>query len=141
MGARKRLRAEARKETNKSLYIAKLNDVPTSPLKMRLVADLIRGKKVEKALQILKFSKKHTADRVKKLLLSAVSNWQAKNAGVRLEDSELYVKELFVDGAKTLRRLRPAPQGRGYRIRKRSNHVTLILDSINKTEVLTENQQ
>lgn len=141
MGARKRLRAEERKEANKSLYIAKLKDVSTSPLKMRLVADLIRGKKVEKALQILKFSKKHTANRIEKLLLSAVSNWQAKNSGVRLEDSELFVKELFVDGAKTLRRLRPAPQGRGYRIRKRSNHVTLILDSLNKAEVVTENQQ
>jgi large subunit ribosomal protein L22 len=109
--------------------IAKLNDCPTSPRKMRLVIDLIRGQKVENALHILKFNPKEASKRVEKLLLSAIANWQAKNEGVRMEDSELYVKTVFVGGGRQLKRLRTAPQGRGYRIRKRSNHVTMIVDS------------
>lgn len=109
--------------------VAKLNDCPTSPRKMRLVVDLIRGQKVEHALHILKYNTKEASKRVEKLLLSAVANWQAKNEGARLEDADLYVKTVFVDGGRQLKRLRPAPQGRGYRIRKRSNHVTLVVDS------------
>ncbi len=109
--------------------IAKLNDCPTSPRKMRLVVDLIRGQKVENALHILKYNTKEASQRVEKLLLSAIANWQAKNEGVRMEESELYVKSIMVDGGRQLKRLRPAPQGRGNRIRKRSNHVTLVVDS------------
>jgi large subunit ribosomal protein L22 len=109
--------------------VAKLNDCPTSPRKMRLVVDLIRGQKVEHALHILKYNTKEASNRVEKLLLSAVANWQAKNEGTRLEDADLYVKTVFVDAGRQLKRLRPAPQGRGYRIRKRSNHVTLVVDS------------
>jgi large subunit ribosomal protein L22 len=129
MGARKRLTAEQKKEERKSLFVAKLNNCPTSPRKMRLVADMIRGKKVDSALHMLKFNSKEASGRLEKLLLSALSNWQAKNEGVRMEDSDLVVKEVFVDSGRQLKRLRPAPQGRGYRIRKRSNHVTLVLDS------------
>jgi large subunit ribosomal protein L22 len=109
--------------------IAKLNDCPTSPRKMRLVVDLIRGVRVEQALYILKFTNKEAAIRVEKLLLSAIKNWESKNEGQRPEDNELYVKTIMVDGGRQLKRLRPAPQGRGHRIRKRSNHVTLIVDS------------
>jgi large subunit ribosomal protein L22 len=109
--------------------IAKLNDCPTSPRKMRLVVDLIRGQKVENALHILKFNPKEASKRVEKLLLSAIANWQSKNEGVRMEDSGLYVKSVMVDGGRQLKRLRTAPQGRGYRIRKRSNHVTMVVDS------------
>jgi len=111
--------------------IAKLQNCPTSPRKMRLVVDLIRGEKVEKALYILKYTNKEAAIRVEKLLLSAIKNWEAKNEGKRVEDSGLFVKEISVGGGRQLKRLRPAPQGRGYRIRKRSNHVTLIVDSKN----------
>lgn len=131
MGSRKHLRAESLKEEKKNQYIARLNNCPTSPRKMRLVADIIRGKQVDRALGILKFSNKEAAGRVEKLLLSAIANWQAKNEGVRIEDSNLYVKEIFVDGGRSLKRLRPAPQGRAYRIRKRSNHVTIVVDSKN----------
>lgn len=131
MGSRKHLRAERLKEENKTKYIARLNNCPTSPRKMRLVADIIRGKQVDKALGILRFTKKEAATRLEKLLLSAIANWQAKNEGVRLEDSQLYVKEIFVDSGRVLKRLRPAPQGRAYRIRKRSNHVTIVVDSKN----------
>jgi large subunit ribosomal protein L22 len=129
MGARKRISAEARKEANKERTRAALRNVPTSPRKMRLVTDLIRGQEVNKALDILKFSKQEASRRLEKLLLSAIANWQAKNEGVRLEESKLYVKEVHVDGGRILRRIRPAPQGRAYRIRKRSNHVTLLLGS------------
>jgi len=108
---------------------AKLLNCPTSPRKMRLVVDLIRGEKVENALYILKHTSKEAAIRVEKLLLSAIKNWEAKNEGKSVEDSQLYVKEVSVAGGRQLKRLRPAPQGRGYRIRKRSNHVTLIVDS------------
>jgi large subunit ribosomal protein L22 len=129
MGARKRISANNRKEAAKEKTQAVLRNVPTSPRKMRLVTDLIRGQEVNKALDILKFSKQEASRRVEKLLLSAIANWQAKNEGVRLEESDLYVKEVQVDGGRILRRIRPAPQGRAYRIRKRSNHVTLVLGS------------
>ena len=109
--------------------VAKLKNVPTSTRKMRLVADLIRGKKVNKALTILKFEPKVGADRMEKLLLSAVANWQVKNEDSRIEDADLYVKEVFVDGGRMLKRFRPAPQGRAHRIRKRSNHITLVVDA------------
>ncbi len=128
MGARKRNTAEERKEAMKSTYFAKLNNCPTSPRKMRLVADMIRGKKVNLALYMLKYSNKEAADRMKKLLLSALANWQAKNEGVRMEDESLFIREVHVDSGRQLKRLRTAPQGRGHRIRKRSNHVTLIVD-------------
>ncbi len=129
MGARKRLSAEARKAELKTLSFAKLTNCPTSPRKMRLIADLIRGKRVDLALNMLRFSTKEAAGRMEILLMSALSNWQAKNEAVRIEDSELIVKEVFVDSGRQLKRLRPAPQGRGHRIRKRSNHITMIVDS------------
>lgn len=129
MGARKRISANNRKEPSKEKTKAVLRNVPTSPRKMRLVTELIRGQEVNKALDILKFSKQEASRKVEKLLLSAIANWQAKNEGVRLEESDLYVKEVQVDGGRILRRIRPAPQGRAYRIRKRSNHVTLVLGS------------
>jgi len=129
MGSRKHLRAEQLKEARKSKYFAILRDCPTSPRKMRLVADMIRGVDVNKALNILRFSTKEASGRVEKLLLSAISNWQVKNEGSRIEDSNLFVTEIFVDGGRMLKRLRPAPQGRAHRIRKRSNHVTLVIDS------------
>ena len=109
--------------------IAKLNDCPTSPRKMRLVVDLIRGKNAAQALYILKFSKQDAARRLEKLLLSAINNWMQKNDGANIDDAGLYVSEIFVDGGRMLKRLRPAPQGRGHRVRKRSNHVTLKIDS------------
>jgi large subunit ribosomal protein L22 len=137
MGARKRNVANERKEAMKSVAMAKLNDCPTSPRKMRLVADMIRGKRVEMALAMLRLSTKEAAGRLEKLLLSALANWQAKNEGSRMEDQELIVKTVHVDGGRQLKRLRPAPQGRGYRVRKRSNHITLVVD--NKNSVVTEN--
>jgi large subunit ribosomal protein L22 len=127
MGARKHRMAEKIKEAKKTLYVAKLNNNPTSPRKTRYTADLIRGVDVEKALAILKFSHREAAPKLHKLLRSAISNWQNKNEGLRMEDAGLFVKEIFVDGGAQLKRLRTAPQGRGYRIRKRSNHVTLTL--------------
>ena len=114
--------------------IAKLRNVPTSTRKMRLIADLIRGKGVDLALNTLKFDSKIGSKRMEKLLLSAIANWQDKNKDSKIEDSDLFIKEIFVDGGKVIKRLRPAPQGRVHRIRKRSNHVTMILDSLNKTE-------
>jgi large subunit ribosomal protein L22 len=129
MGARKRNRAEQLKEARKSQYFAKLNSCPTSPRKMRLVADLVRGMDVMTALSVLQHSPKEAAIRVHKLLRSAIANWQAKNEGVRIEESNLFIKEIHVDSARMLKRIRTAPQGRAHRIRKRSNHVTLILDS------------
>ena len=110
--------------------IAKLNNDPTSPRKMRLIADLIRGERVGKALNILKFSDKNGAPKLEKLLASAIANGAAKNEGVDLDDADLFVKEIFVNGGRMLKRLRPAPQGRAHRIRKRSNHVTIVVDSI-----------
>ena len=130
MGSRKHIRAEKRKEAKKNEYFAVLNNCPTSPRKMRLVTDMIKGLEVNKALDILKFSSKEASNRVEKLLLSAISNWQQKNEGARIEDSNLYVKEAFVNQGRTLKRIQPAPQGRAYRIRKRSNHVTIVLDSL-----------
>lgn len=137
MGSRKQQRAQQIREEKKSKYFAVLRNCPTSPRKMRLVADMVRGVEVNKALDTLKFSSKEASRRMEKLLLSAVSNWQNKNEGVRIEDNNLVVKEVFVDQARTLKRLRPAPQGRAHRIRKRSNHVTMVLDSIEKTETKT----
>ena len=124
-----RQRKEEEKAQQGGASIAKLQNCPTSPRKMRLVVDLIRGVNVEKALYILKFTNKEAAIRVEKLLLSAIKNWEAKNEDKRVEDSNLFVKEVSVGGGRQLKRLRPAPQGRGYRIRKRSNHVHLIVDS------------
>jgi large subunit ribosomal protein L22 len=131
MGARKRIMADRLKAAKKEKSMAVLNDCPTSPRKMRLVVDLIRGIEVNRALNILKFSPKEASRRVEKLLMSAIANWQGKNEGVRLEDSKLVVKTVFVDSGRMLKRLRPAPQGRGYRVRKRSNHVTLVVESVN----------
>ena len=133
MGARKKISAEERKQALKNTYFASLRNVPTSPRKMRLVADLVRGMEVGRALGVLKFSNKEAAARVEKLLRSAVANWEEKN-GRKAEDGELYISRIFVDGAATLKRMRPAPQGRGYRIRKRSNHVTIVVDSLNNKE-------
>ncbi|MGZ3753542.1 MAG: 50S ribosomal protein L22 [Mucilaginibacter sp.] len=124
-----RQQKEAAKAIVGGASIAKLQDCPTSPRKMRLVVDLIRGENVFKALSILKFTNKEAAIRVEKLLVSAITNWEAKNEGVKAEDAGLFVKEISVGGGRQLKRLRPAPQGRGYRIRKRSNHITLIVDS------------
>ncbi|MDE3741581.1 50S ribosomal protein L22 [Maribacter polysaccharolyticus] len=133
MGVRKRQMAERIKAEKKQLAFAKLNNCPTSPRKMRLVADLIRGVEVEKALAILKFNSKEASGKLEKLLLSALANWQAKNEDASLEDADLIVKEVRVDSGTMLKRLRPAPQGRAHRIRKRSNHVTLVLGSNNNT--------
>ena len=129
MGARKRLRSEKDKEARKSQYMAKLNNCPTSPRKMRLVADMIRGERVDMALHMLEHSPQQAAGRLRKLLLSAIANWQVKNEGTKLEDSNLYVKTVMVDGGTMLKRVQPAPQGRAFRVRKRSNHVTLTLGS------------
>ena len=127
MGVRKRKYAEELKEARKHNAFAKLNNCPTAPRKMRLMADLIRGKAVDNALSILRFSAKESSVRLEKLLLSAIANWQAKNEDGDLEKAGLFVKEIRVDSARMLKRLRPAPQGRAHRIRKRSNHVTLVL--------------
>lgn len=129
MGKRRRESAIARKEVRKTQYIAKLMDNPTSPRKTRLMADAIRGVEIEKALGILQFSHRESAPKLRKLLLSAIANWQVKNEGKRVEESGLYVKRITVDGGRQLKRLRTAPQGRGYRIKKRSNHITLELGS------------
>lgn len=127
MGARKKISAEKRKEALKTMYFAKLNGVPSSPRKMRYVVDLIRGMEVNRALAVLKFSKKAASENVEKLLRSAIANWETKNDR-RAEEGELYVTKVFVDEGVTMKRMRPAPQGRGYRIRKRSNHITLFVD-------------
>jgi len=141
MGARKRLAAEARKEKNQNQCIARLVDNNTSPRKTRLMADLVRGKDVEYALNVLKYSKKESSEKIRKLILSAIANWQTKNESARVEDSSLYVKEIFVDGGTMMKRLRTAPKGMGYRIKKRSNHITVVLDSkIAIAEEQTEEQ-
>ena len=134
MGVRKRQMAERLKEEKRNLAFAKLNNCPTSPRKMRLVADQVRGEEVEKALAILRFSPKEASRRLEKLLLSAIANWQAKNEDANIEDADLFIKEITVDSGRMLKRLRPAPQGRAHRIRKRSNHVTLVLGSNNNIE-------
>ena len=129
MGNRKRQSAQAKDEVKKSLSLAILKNCPTSPRKMRLVADQIRGKSVDKALSILKFSPKEASKKLEKLVLSAISNWQSKNENEDIEKANLFINEIKVDGGRMLKRLRPAPQGRAHRIRKRSNHVTIILGS------------
>jgi large subunit ribosomal protein L22 len=134
MGVRKKQMAEKIKDDKKQIAFAKLNDCPTSPRKMRLVADLIRGKKVEMALAILKFNSREASRRLEKLLLSAIANWEAKNEDASIEDADLFVKEIRVDGGTMLKRLQTAPQGRAHRIRKRSNHVTLVLGAHNQTQ-------
>jgi large subunit ribosomal protein L22 len=132
MGARKRQRAEAIKEARKNLAIAKLNNCPTSPRKMRLVADMVRGMDVDKAMFILRHSSKEASIRLEKLILSATHNWAQKNEDANMDEAGLYIKDISVDSARMLKRIQPAPQGRAHRIRKRSNHVTVILDSRNK---------
>ena len=134
MGSRKKQMADTIKANKKEVAFAKLNNCPTSPRKMRLVADLIRSEKVEKALNILRFSQKEASRRLEKLVLSAVANWQAKNEEADVEDAALFIKEIRVDSGTMLKRLRPAPQGRAHRIRKRSNHVTVVLGTKNNTE-------
>jgi large subunit ribosomal protein L22 len=133
MGAR--IMAEQKKAEKKQKAIAILRNCPSSPRKMRLVADLIRGIEVNKALGILKFTKKEASMKLEKLLLSAIANWQAKNEGVRIDDTKLFVTEIFVDEGKMLKRVQPAPQGRAHRIRKRSNHVTIVVGEKKETEV------
>jgi large subunit ribosomal protein L22 len=140
----KREKRDARKEAAKTgPVVAKLINVPTSPRKMRLVADLIRGERVNKALNILKYEPKNGSPKLEKLLLSAIANWGNKNQDAKLEEADLFVKQIFVGGGRQLKRLRPAPQGRAHRIRKRSNHVTLIIDSLKKigAEVVTEEKE
>ena len=138
MGARKREAAEARKEANKNVSMARLVNNNTSPRKTRLMADLVRGTDVEYALNVLKYSKKESSEKIRKLLLSAIANWQTKNESLRVEDSNLYVKEIFVDGGTVAKRLRTRSRGMGNRIRKRSNHITVVVDSklenVNQTE-------
>ncbi len=131
MGKRKRLAAESRKAEMGSIALASLKNCPTSPRKMRLVADTVRGRDVFEALNILKFSPREASNRLEKLLRSAIANWEAKNEGARPEEAKLVVREIKVDSARMLKRLQPAPQGRAHRIRKRSNHVTIIVDSVN----------
>ena len=133
MGARKKISAEKRKEALKTMYFAKLRNVHTSPRKMRLVVDMIRGMEVNRALGVLKFSSKEASARVEKLLRSAIANWEQKNER-KAEEGELFVSKIYVDEGVTLKRMRTAPQGRGYRIRKRSNHVTLFVDSKNTND-------
>ena len=137
MGARKKISADKRKEALKTKYFAKLNNVPTSPRKMRLVADMVRGMEAFKALGVLKFSSKEASARLEKLLRSAIANWEQKNER-KAESGELYISEIYVNSAAMLKRHRPAPRGRGYRIRKRSNHVTLFVDTISSNK--PENQ-
>ena len=143
MGARKRNRANQMKEEKQNKYYAVLRNCPTSPRKMRLVTDMIKGVEVNKALDMLKFSSKEASRKVEKLLLSAIANWQAKNEGARIEESNLVVKEAKVDVSRTLKRIQPAPQGRAHRILKRSNHVTIVIDSLDASvqeEVLQEQE-
>ena len=134
MGARKRNRANKMKEERKNKYYAVLRNCPTSPRKMRLVTDMIKGVEVNKALDMLKFSSKEASRKVEKLLLSAIANWQAKNEGARIEESNLVVTVAKVDVSRTLKRIQPAPQGRAHRIKKRSNHVTIAIDSMGASE-------
>lgn len=137
MGVKSRTKAESRKEAKKKTAVATLQNNPTSPRKARLVADLIRGKRVELALNILKNTSKQPSEKMRKLLLSAISNWQLKNEGLRIEDADLFVQEIKVDVGRTLKRINTAPQGRAHRIRKRSNHITIALGS--KSQQVEEN--
>ena len=134
MGARKRERADKLKEQKKQIAVASLRECPTSPRKMRLVADLIRGVEINKALGMLRYSKQDASRRLEKLLRSAINNWEAKNEGVSLENTPLCVKTITVDGGRQLKRIQPAPQGRAHRVRKRSNHVTIVVDRIVEQE-------
>jgi large subunit ribosomal protein L22 len=129
MGARKRIKADEMKQARKKIAFAKLNNCPTSPRKIRLIADLIRGLDADKALAELKLNPKEASGRMEKLLLSALANWETKNEGKRMDENNLYVSEVKVDSGRMLKRVQPAPQGRAHRIRKRSNHVTLVVDS------------
>jgi large subunit ribosomal protein L22 len=129
MGARKKIAAEQRKEAMKTVAVAHLRNVPTSPRRMRQVADLIRGQEVDKALGILRFSTRHSSRDLEKLLLSAIANWQSKNDGQKADEAGLVVKSVQVNEARGLKRMLPAPQGRAYRMKKRSNHVSLIVDT------------
>lgn len=137
MGKRKKISADKRKEANQTLYFAKLNNVPTSPRKMRLVADMIRGMEVNRALSVLKFSSKEASIRMEKLLKSAIANWEQKTEQ-KADNADLYISKVYVDSATMMKRLQTAPQGRAYRIRKRSNHVTLFVDAKNNNT--NENQ-
>lgn len=142
MGARKRIVADKRKEANKTRYFAKLNNCPTSPMKMRLVADIVRGEDLNKALDILTFTGKEAAGRLYKLVRSAADNFEQKS-GLKADESELFIKTIYVDGGAMLKRIAPAPQGRAYRKRKRSNHVTVELDTRNeslKATLLSKNE-
>jgi len=134
MSTRKKIAADQRKEELKTKSFAILRNCPTSPRKMRYVVDMIRGQEVNRALDILKFSNKEASEKVEKLLKSAIANWQKKNEGDRLEDNTLVVSEVKVDSGRVLKRLRTAPQGRGYRMQKRSNHVTLVVDKMQVEE-------
>ena len=139
MGSRKHISAEQRKEARKTIYVARLKNVPTSPRKMRIVADLIRGMNVENAMSVLQHTSKEAAGRLYKLVRSAIANWEIKNEGERVEDNQLYIKEISVDSGRMMKRIQPAPQGRAHRIRKRSNHVTLILGNrVQKQEEVVE---
>ncbi|HIG32479.1 MAG TPA: 50S ribosomal protein L22 [Flavobacteriales bacterium] len=129
MGSRKRIKADEMKIARKKIAFAKLNNCPTSPRKMRLIADLIRGLDADKALAELKLNPKEASGRMEKLLLSALANWEVKNEGKRMDENNLYISEVKVDSGRMLKRVQPAPQGRAHRIRKRSNHVTLVVDS------------
>lgn len=131
MGVRKKNTAEVRKEDNKSIAFAKLNNCPTSPRKMRLVADLVRGKDIMTAINYLKFNPKVASKDLEKLIISAINNWEQKNEGQDPYSADLYVKEVMVDGGRMLKRIQAAPQGRAHRVRKRSNHITVVIDSKN----------
>jgi large subunit ribosomal protein L22 len=141
MGSRKRNTAFLRKEERKEIASARLRNCPTSPRKMRLVADLVRGREVNEALDILRHTPKEASGKVEKLVRSAIANWQQKNEGMRVEDAQLYIKEIKVDQGRTLKRIRPAPQGRAHRIRKRSNHVSLELGSFNLDAFIDEDEE
>lgn len=141
MGSRKKQSAEARKEAKKNVAMAQLRNYPTSPRKMRLVADMVRGMDVEKALYILKHSPKHASLPLEKLLRSAINNWEQKNEGDRIEDAGLFVSNIQVDSARMLKRIQAAPQGRAHRIRKRSNHVTIVVDARSQSEAAAESNE
>lgn len=141
MSVKQKLAADARKEAMKTVYMARLVDNPTSPRKTRIMANVIRGKNVDYAMNVLKFSRRESSEKLLKLLKSAIANWQVKNEGKRLEDAELYVKTIMVDGGRMLKRIRTAPQGRAARIRKRSNHVTLILGDRNEENIQVTNNE
>ena len=141
MSVKQRNAANARKEAMKTVYVARLVDNPTSPRKTRIMAHVIRGKNVDYAMNVLKFSRRESSEKLLKLLKSAVADWQVKNEGKRLEDADLYIKTIMVDGGRMLKRIRTAPQGRAARIRKRSNHVTLILGDRNEENVQVVNNE